>query len=287
MTDASVIAFDAALVEREATRYRLIVPRTAVTGRHGHVLGRRAGGSLELHDFREYQPGDDVRQVDWNAAARTDQLVVRVRREEVSPRVEVLLDLSRSMAVTPRKAECAQALARLFVRIASLQGLDPVLVTAGRRIERLRTSQTDMREASFDGELPLPLLLHREPALRPCGLRLVVSDFLFDVPLDAFCARLADGASQLALVQVLDPEDESPSAASTSALIDSETGERLERELTERVVATYRRRFAAHQSALEAASRRASALRVQVNAGEPFDRVLRRRLLGHVLEARA
>ena len=97
-----------------------------------------AGSSLELHDFRVYQPGDDLRQMDWNAVARTGELILRVRQDEVSPRLEVVLDGSRSMAVSPRKAGCARALALLATEVGARQGLGPTLVVGGARAERVQ-----------------------------------------------------------------------------------------------------------------------------------------------------
>jgi len=49
-------------------RYALAMPRRAA-GTAGAVMGQRAGSSLEFRDYREYQPGDDLRHVDWSAYA--------------------------------------------------------------------------------------------------------------------------------------------------------------------------------------------------------------------------
>src|SRR5207253_6925536 len=67
-----------------------------VAGRSGELLGRGTGSSVEFQEYREYLPGDDVRHVDWAAYARSDALMVRLYRDEISPRTEVLLDGSRS-----------------------------------------------------------------------------------------------------------------------------------------------------------------------------------------------
>src|SRR5690606_31412307 len=84
--------------------FRLRVPRRTLQGRIGDRAGRGIGSSIEFEDWRDYQPGDDLRHVDWRGYARTDVLKVRLYREEVAPVLDVVLDVSRSMAVTPRKA---------------------------------------------------------------------------------------------------------------------------------------------------------------------------------------
>ena len=72
--------------ERVGMRYALAVPRTTSAALAGLQMGQRAGSSLEFKDHRDYQPGDDLRRIDWNAFARSDRLTVKLFREEISPR---------------------------------------------------------------------------------------------------------------------------------------------------------------------------------------------------------
>ena len=58
--------------EMAALRYALGVPRQAPVNQTGSTLGARAGSSLEFKDHRAYEPGDDLRHIDWSAYARTD-----------------------------------------------------------------------------------------------------------------------------------------------------------------------------------------------------------------------
>ena len=65
--------------QRAGARWRLAVP--APIGLAGDALGKRAGSSLEFQEHREYQPGDDLRHLDWAAYGRSDRLVVKRFRE--------------------------------------------------------------------------------------------------------------------------------------------------------------------------------------------------------------
>src|SRR5438067_10290937 len=85
--------------ERAGQRYRLGLPPRAPAGGAGVALAQRAGSSLEFRDYRDYQPGDDLRHVDWGAYARSDQLSVKLYREEVTPHADIVVDGSRSMAL--------------------------------------------------------------------------------------------------------------------------------------------------------------------------------------------
>ncbi len=64
----------------------------------------RKGFSVEFADFRPYQPGDDLRYVDWKIAARADRWVVKQYEEETNLRATLVLDVSKSMEWRSRPA---------------------------------------------------------------------------------------------------------------------------------------------------------------------------------------
>ncbi|WP_049805286.1 DUF58 domain-containing protein [Stigmatella aurantiaca] len=264
-------------VARLAPGLTLALPRVPHRGRVGEVRATSVGASMELHDFRAYQPGDDLRQVDWNAVARTGEMVLRVRQDEVSPRLEVLVDGSRSMALSAGKEARARELALLTVEVGGLQGLTPTVLTAGARAERTQGAacRSALRASVFDAGDDLPRALGRLPPLRPCGLRVVVSDFLFEADLDGLVARLSRGAAALFLVQVLDAEDLEPSGGEGARLVDAESGAALEELLSEEVLAAYARRFTEHQRMLRASALRARAALLTAPAPEPLEALVR------------
>src|SRR4249919_24480 len=76
-----------------------IVARWVVDGfMAGLHRSPRKGFSVEFADYRPYQPGDDLRYIDWKIAARSDRWVVRQYEEETNLRATIVLDVSRSMA---------------------------------------------------------------------------------------------------------------------------------------------------------------------------------------------
>ena len=76
-----------------------IVARWIVDGfMSGLHRSPRKGFSVEFAEFRPYQPGDDLRYIDWKIAARSDRWVVKQYEEETNLRASVVLDVSRSMA---------------------------------------------------------------------------------------------------------------------------------------------------------------------------------------------
>jgi len=66
-----------------------------ITGQHRSPFH---GFSVEFSEYREYEPGDDLRHVDWRVYARSDRLYVKQYMQETNVRFYVLLDTSGSMA---------------------------------------------------------------------------------------------------------------------------------------------------------------------------------------------
>jgi uncharacterized protein (DUF58 family) len=69
----------------------------------GDYTGVFYGPSLDLAEVREYQPGDEVRRIDWNVTARMSRLFVRQYREERELSAWLLVDLSPSMQFGTRR----------------------------------------------------------------------------------------------------------------------------------------------------------------------------------------
>jgi uncharacterized protein (DUF58 family) len=55
------------------------------------------GSSVEFKEFRDYQPGDELKIIDWKLFARTDRLHVKLREEQTNMNAYLLLDRSASM----------------------------------------------------------------------------------------------------------------------------------------------------------------------------------------------
>ncbi|MFW5752428.1 MAG: DUF58 domain-containing protein [Planctomycetota bacterium] len=216
----------------------------------GDRLGAGAGASVEFHDHRAYMPGDDLRHLDWNVLARSDQLVLRRYRQEVAPRVEVLLDTSASMALTPQKMELAATLAALFTTLAQRAGDRVRLFAAGDAWRPLvgggrgdwRPVLGDQPCAGAGGLATAPT-----PRLAPAGERILVSDGLCREGGPAVVRRLGAEAGSICLVQVLSREERDPSVTGLLRLEDPEGGA-ADRVVDAAAIAAYRERLDRHQA---------------------------------------
>ncbi|HXD23883.1 MAG TPA: DUF58 domain-containing protein, partial [Gemmatimonadaceae bacterium] len=60
----------------------------------------RKGFSVEFAEHRAYQPGDDLRFLDWKVVARADKWLIKQFEEETNLKATIVLDVSKSMAWT-------------------------------------------------------------------------------------------------------------------------------------------------------------------------------------------
>ena len=106
-----------------------LTSRRAV-GLHGIGLhhSRSRGAGLEFAQYRAYEPGDELRQIDWKLYARSDRFFVREAERESPLAVWILIDASASMAqedaVRPgwSRLDAAKALAACIGELAMRQG---------------------------------------------------------------------------------------------------------------------------------------------------------------------
>jgi len=250
---------------------KLNLPRSLMSGTMGERLGAQVGSSLEFQDYRDYQPGDDLRRLDWAAYARSDKLTVRLYREEVQPKVDLLSDLSWSMlAPNSDKAAAAMQLAGLFTE-ASFQAETAVSwLGFGNGWQRLFNSVMAWPEGAlpeFAGTSHLEEEFARKrPRLARRGIRICVSDFLWQVNPEASLRRLLADAASVILVCILTAEEVDPPVYGASSLTDAETAQKLDLQVSTVETNAYRQRLQTHLQLWRDAAVSSGSSFCQVNA---------------------
>lgn len=114
---------------RTRLRRLSITPRrAAVVASAGQHASRNRGGAQEFAQYRAYERGDDLRQIDWKLYARSGRFFVRDAERESPVTVWIVLDASASMAQADLKTpdwsrfDAARRLAAALVEIAVNQG---------------------------------------------------------------------------------------------------------------------------------------------------------------------
>lgn len=257
--------------EGAGMRYTLAVPRTSAATLAGLQMGQRAGSSLEFKDHRDYQPGDDLRRIDWNAFARSDKLTVKLYREEISPHLDLVVDGSLSMAVgTGAKAQAAAALSAALAVAAENVGYSHTVWLARDSCEQLGNSSR--RPAVWDDfkfdfrENPSESFSRVQPKLGRQGQRIFISDLLWlGEPLQLL-QRLSQNAASVAVIQLLAESDLAPPERGRLRLIDSETEEQREIFIDDAAINRYRNALSRHQQNWHQACRQIGATLIELIA---------------------
>lgn len=242
----------------------------AKTRRRGaHKGGRTAnkfGMSLEFSDFRLYQPGDDVRQIDWNIYGRTQKHYIKRFLDEQELAVTIFLDASGSMQAIDSKWNRAKELAAIFSYIA-LNGEDRLTfipVSSWPYAKVSRKGSVYGKKVFYD-ILQLPKQagagaftenLQKNP-LKNNQLAIFITDGLES--LDSFeeLFRLIAAAKQeVKVIQLLSREEIEPIYSGDVKLIDSESNEIVNVSINDSILKNYQKQAREHNRKLEALCRR-------------------------------
>ena len=237
--------------------------RLAGGGYAGMRRSSAKGGSVEFSDFREYVPGDDLRRIDWNGAARFDRLYIKLFLEERQLTVNLVLDQSASMGVLAEKAEAQKLLAASLAFLA-LKGADRLnLYACGEQAlsqEGLLSRDSLPRAVDFldglayGGATRLSEQLKRLAGrLRPGGLTLVFSDLFSEDGVRDGLLALRKRRQDVVLIQVLGEEERRPALTGALRLVDAESRAGMDLELSPAVLTVYdgsRRAYEAQLAAL-------------------------------------
>ncbi|HXT11783.1 MAG TPA: DUF58 domain-containing protein [Candidatus Angelobacter sp.] len=250
--------------EKLGLRYALQIPQVAASGIVGSRLGRRAGSSIDFQDYREYQPGDDLRFIDWSIYARSDRLSIKLFREEVTPHLDLVVDGSRSMSLedSEKSAAAAKLTALLATAAANAQCSHAVWLSGDgfNRIpnDTLAASAWDKLEFASK-RTPDQAFDILAPKLRRLGIRVFISDLLWPGNPLQTVRRLREGAAMLFVIQLLAREDANPPEHGSVRLVDVETDEVTEIYIDSNTQKQYAENLAQLQQSWDGACRQCGA----------------------------
>ena len=253
---------DAAAIVRRARRLRFRVRPDAVSQLAGAYHGARPGIGLTFAELRAYEPGDDVRHLDWNVTARQGRPFVRRFVEERSLTLWLVVDVSASMRFGPErrtKADRAAQAAALLATAAIQNGDRAGLILVSDRIEvewppaggvrhlsQLVRALVATPTTSPKTRLGVGLARVRRTARR--AMIVVISDFISEEPIASW-RRAARRHDTIAL-RVVDPREDQLPDAGLLVLEDAEKG-------TTRAIDASSKRLRKHY--VETATRRSAA----------------------------
>ena len=251
----------------------------------GDYTGVFYGPSLDLAEVRQYQPGDEVRRIDWNVTARMNQIFVRQYREEKELTAWLLVDLSPSMdfgTVQQFKRQVAVDFAGVAAYIVTRHG-DKVgaigfATHAGQifvpprtgRLQALRIVHALSNEPSVSGggRTDLGAVLQQlGRVVRRRSLLFLISDFHAPSGWEATLAELGKRHDVIA-VRVEDPRERDLPDVGGVYLQDPETGQQVWVDTSDRNVReVYRELVEARDVQLAQMMRRAAVDMLRLSTG--------------------
>jgi len=114
----AVTADELIQLHRDAKLLGLSLPAKRLATHSGGHLSPFRGRGVEFAEVRAYQPGDDVRTIDWRVTARTGQAYTKLFREERERPVFILVDQSSHMVFGTRVAFKSVVAARAAMMLA-------------------------------------------------------------------------------------------------------------------------------------------------------------------------
>jgi len=233
------------------------------SGTAGGVLGRGTGSSIDFQDHRQYVPGDDPRHINWQAYARTGHYSMKLYREEVTPRIDLVYDTSGSMFLDTAKAARVWELFYFCLESGLRIGGHVKVFVLGRATGDL-PAEIPVERALADGwpdavaatgtspAVPEPAgladQLDRVP-LRAGSLRVLVSDLLDESPPARAAARLGGARSRGIVLAPFAAAEREPDWDGNIEFEDAERAarsrQRVDAAMLDRYRQAYRRHFAA------------------------------------------
>ena len=234
--EPSQSAIDATSIVRRARRLRFRARPESVSALAGAYLGSRPGTGLTFAELRAYEPGDDVRHLDWNVTARQGKPYVRRFIEERSLTLWLVVDVSASLRFGPEgrsKADRAAQTAALLAAAAIQNGDRAGLLLVSDRIEAEVRPQGGTRHlaalvraliatpAVSRATNPSPALAKLGRSTRPT-LIVVMSDFL--EPGSAPSWRAVTRRNEVIGLRFIEPREECLPSTGLIAVREAETG---------------------------------------------------------------
>ena len=268
-----------------------LVARTVVDGFvNGLHRSPDFGFSQEFAEYQAYNPGDDLRHIDWNVYARSERLYLKRFRGETNSMLTILLDASNSMQFGSHrvnKMDYARYLsASLFYLAIHGQRDAAGLITFDDEIRNYIRPSTrqgqlhrlmaglEQAEARARTDFARPMRYFQE-FLKRRGMVLIVSDF-WESPESIIrtIEPLRYYGNEVVLFHVLDPEDVRPKLNGPSILVDLETQNQLE-VTPDYTKGEYRAKIDAHLADLRNRAQGAGMGYYLLMTDRPLDEALR------------
>lgn len=237
--------------------YLYLVSKKVFKG-HTQALSRskKHGWGMEFADHRDYNPGDDLRYLDWNLFGRMEQLVTKLFHEEENLNVYFLIDCSKSMEQgDPLKFDYARKIAAALAYV-TLANLDTVHILpfgadlSPNILTHLRGKGQILNIFEYLENLDISEATNMKAACRTfcargsdSGLVVMISDFFDEAGFEKPLKTLFFAKHDLSAICVHEPTEAHPDYRGAVRFTDSETGDIQMINISPRMLKRYQKEY--------------------------------------------
>ncbi len=249
----------------------------------GSRRSKMFGSSLDFSDYRPYQPGDDVRQVDWNVYARTKRHYIKRFLDEQELSLTIYLDCSSSMGLEEKKWQTAKALTAAIAHIGLANDDRVSIIPVSKRnvpflnkkgivFSKQMVQQIEMFKSSVEDRFFEQLPQFRQPKSM---LSFLISDCLEQVDEMIKQMKVLQAHQQLRVVHLLSEIELTPTMSGDLQLINVEQEtDIVQVSVNRQVLKQYEQRLRQHCFTLEKQCNERGIGYIQVNTAQSLEDIL-------------
>jgi uncharacterized protein (DUF58 family) len=273
--------------------YLAIVSRRVFAGRmRAERRTKKTGAGIEFADHRDYNPGDDIRYLDWGIYQRFGRLLLRLFEEEEDLSIYLLVDASRSMGFDATRGDPARhdgekfrqakrlAAALCYIGLSNLDRVSVVALT-NRVKDRMPTTRGKqrihrvfefLREVEPEGATGLEDALKQFVAQnKRRGLAVLISDLFDPKGFEQGINVLRYAKFEPFVLHVVDPADARPNLNGDVRIYDVETGVEREVTVTKGVLERYAEAYEQYLKEIEVFCTTKQVPYFRADVATPFD----------------
>lgn len=243
-------------------KFSLVVRKRVTSKYSGPKRSIAQGRGIIFKEHRMYAPGDDIRAIDWNVYARTDDYYVKIYEEERNFTVHIIIDASNSMNFGKKntKFDYASMIGVGFAYLAIKDNNKFQFSTFSDKLEVFKPSRGMSHLAAMMYHLnnvklkgPSKIkesIFQYKKLIGSRSLLILISDFFIGIE-DIIEALYTLGDHEIKIVQVLDPVEKDLSIEGDFRLKDSETSTILRTFISPRLRVNYQQLLEEHSAEIE------------------------------------
>lgn len=254
----------------------------------GSHVGKRVGSGAEFEQYRHYEPGDDLKRLDWKLFARSEKYLIKESPVDSHLNVRLILDLSGSMNYAENGIQRLQYAKVLLASLSYLAYMQEdrlsLYFLKNGKVEQMTSPSGKgfqsilyhLESAEASGNWPIETTIFPELKSKEKELIIMVSDFLQEEnEWTSIVKSMVHPRKNILLFQLLGVNEIKMGLDGNKRFVDLESGHSIHANASE-LVERYNQKMTAYLSSLELALQFPGVSLHRVRLDEPVEEILER-----------